>query len=143
MTCSKSADATGRVNQVEIKWVLDASAVLAYLNQEPRGQRLEDMLAEAAISTVNVSEAIAVLIRRGMDAAAARDCLASLRADIVAFDNDLAFDAAILKERNRANGLSLGDCACLATAEWLRATAVTCDSAWEGLSGEVNVVVLR
>lgn len=38
------------------KYVLDASAVLALLNQEPGANRAESILAESYINTVNAAE---------------------------------------------------------------------------------------
>ncbi len=45
-------------------YVLDASAVLAVLNQEPGNNRVSDILGESVISAVNLSEAIAKLIEK-------------------------------------------------------------------------------
>ncbi len=42
------------------KYVLDASALLAFLAGEPRGDTVEEALPEAIVSTVNMSEVIAL-----------------------------------------------------------------------------------
>jgi len=50
------------------KVVLDASAILAFLNEEPGAEKLTDeLLAEASVSTVNVTEAATKLIQGGDD----------------------------------------------------------------------------
>ena len=48
------------------KYVLDASAVLTVLNQEPGKERVETILSQAAVSTVNVAETLGKLMDAGM-----------------------------------------------------------------------------
>ena len=53
------------------KVVLDASAILAFLYEEPGAEKLTDeLLAEASISTVNITEAATKLIQGGDDPSA-------------------------------------------------------------------------
>ena len=46
--------------------VLDASALLAFLNDEPGAERIGDLLPGAIISAVNFSEIVAKLAERGV-----------------------------------------------------------------------------
>ena len=48
------------------KILLDASAVMAVINQEPGYEQTEAVLAHSAISTVNYSEVISILIRNNL-----------------------------------------------------------------------------
>jgi PIN domain nuclease of toxin-antitoxin system len=48
------------------KYVLDASAVLALLNQEPGANQVESLLAESCINTVNAAEVLTKLSDAGM-----------------------------------------------------------------------------
>ena len=48
------------------KYVLDASAVLTILNQEPGKERVEAILGQAATGAVNVAETIGKLMDAGM-----------------------------------------------------------------------------
>ena len=60
------------------KIVLDASALLAILNQEPGAEKLTPELLSAAItSTVNLAEVHSKLVSRGLDPADAWDAALS------------------------------------------------------------------
>ena len=52
-----------------IKHILDASAVLAVLNGERGEKKVIPILAESAVSTVNLTEVVAKLLETGMDEA--------------------------------------------------------------------------
>ena len=81
-------------------WVLDASALMAYLYGEPGIDRVTAALATgAAISTVNLSEVIAKLADRGMPEQRIRDTLETLGLDIAEFDADDALAAGLLRPR--------------------------------------------
>ena len=54
----------------EVSAVLDASALLAYLGEEPGADRVADAIAAGvAMSTVNIAETLSTLAGRGHDAA--------------------------------------------------------------------------
>jgi len=110
--------------------VLDASALLALLNQEEGGDRVAELVvAGATISAVNLSEVAAKLSLAGMPEAQIREALDPLGLDIVPFDLDQAYQAVLLVGPTRAAGLSLGDRACLALASRVGLPAVTADRA--------------
>jgi PIN domain nuclease of toxin-antitoxin system len=48
----------------EPEYLLDASAVLALIQNETGSDRVAGMLATAAMSAVNLAEVIAILVRR-------------------------------------------------------------------------------
>ena len=48
------------------KYVLDASALLTVLNEEPGKERVEAILSQAAVSTVNLAETFGKLLDAGM-----------------------------------------------------------------------------
>lgn len=123
--------------------VLDASAVLAYLHDEPGAAEVGKELDGAAVSAVNFSEAAAKLLERGASAAQARAVLESLQVAVVSFDESLAWLAAALRPVTQAAGLSFGDRACLATAQALGVRAVTADRRWARLRAGVQVQVIR
>jgi PIN domain nuclease of toxin-antitoxin system len=52
--------------------LLDASAVLTLLHEEPGTERVAEFLPTAAISAVNLAEVLIVLERRGVAATEAR-----------------------------------------------------------------------
>lgn len=124
--------------------VLDASAVLALLNQEPGSSRVVAAVADgASISAVNLSEVVAKLVEYGMPIADVRTALDSLSLDVQVFDVDLAYAGGLLRPSTRAAGLSLGDRACLALAERLSCPALTADRAWRNLPVAVPVEIIR
>ena len=77
------------------------------------------MLDHAAISAVNLSEVQAKLVERGTAAELAWSSLVDLDLDVVDFDAAQAKVAGDLRSLTRAQGLSLGDRACLALAQAL------------------------
>src|SRR6478672_5167849 len=106
--------------------VLDASAVLAVVLQERGEDRVNDAIDDGAvILSVNLAEVITTMLQRGMSEARTRAILSTINAQIVPFDEDLAYRAALLRATTRLAGLSLGDRACLALAERLGVPALT------------------
>ena len=125
------------------KYVLDASAVLTVLNQEPGKERVEDILGQAAISTVNVAETIGKLMDAGMSEANAKVSLELLHLDVIDFDIEMARLAGSLKVSTNKLGLSLGDRCCLALGSLRGNTVVTADRLWAKLKLGIQVEVLR
>lgn len=123
--------------------VLDASAILALLNQEEGAERVALFLADAVISTVNLAEVVTRLALAGMPETAIREALAFLPLESVPFDVGQAIEVGLLAPTTRPSGLSLGDRACLVLARRLDATAVTADQAWVGIDAGVAVKLIR
>jgi PIN domain nuclease of toxin-antitoxin system len=124
--------------------VLDASALLAVLNQEAGAENLPpERLAQAIISTVNLAEAHSKLVREGLDPDEAwEDVLAPIQ-ECAPFAAEQAKIAGSLATRTRSLGLSLGDRACLALGLTLKAPVYTTDRAWKGLKLGVRIQVIR
>jgi ribonuclease VapC len=122
--------------------VLDASAVLAYLFEEPGADTVAAlMVRDPLICTVNLSEVMAVLVRDGMAVPEAVTIITELPIDMIDLTLDLALSAgALIALTNRA-GLSLGDRVCLALAKREGLTAVTADTAWTTIAEAVGVEV--
>ncbi|MHC4342112.1 MAG: endo alpha-1,4 polygalactosaminidase [Planctomycetota bacterium] len=114
--------------------VFDASALLTILNDEPGADEVAELLSEASIGTVNLSEAVAKLIDAGMPGQEARRALEILGVRVIHFDVEAAYRAGLLRAATRKEGLSLGDRACLALASQLGIPAVTTDGAWANLA---------
>lgn len=123
--------------------VLDASAILALLNDEPGAAMVADHLAGASISTVNVAETLSKLSDHGMPAAEAFSVLQSLDITVVPFDARQALLAADLRRTTRQAGLSLADRACLALAQDLRLPVMTSDRAWKNVDANVEIILIR
>ena len=123
--------------------VLDASALAAVLLGEPGADAVAPLLAVALVNAVNVAEVLIVLQRHGVGLPAAVRMLETLAFETVAADGVLAREIAEVHGLARSRGLSLADCACLATARARHATAVTADRAWAGLEVGVAISVVR
>lgn len=121
--------------------VLDASALLAYLHNEPGGDSVT--LAAAIISSVNWSEVVQKAIAGGVKTQGMRQDLESLGLVIADFSADEAELAAELWERTRGAGLSLGDRACLALGISKKLRVLTADRSWQDLDLGVEVRLLR
>jgi len=121
--------------------ILDASAVLAYL-QEENGQKLIEAALDAGpcwLSTVNMCEVIGKLCQNGMPLQDAQDVIKGLGLKIIDFDAEQA---------TKPIGASLGDRACLALAEQVMPTkatpvVITAERAWNKLKWPFKIVVIR
>lgn len=124
--------------------VLDASALLALLHDEPGAEEAEPLLERAVISAVNWSEVAQKSLERGVELAGLRDDLEVLGLTIAPFAVEDAEAAAVLRGLTVGLGLSLADRACLALAGRLGIPALTTDRKWAGLEIEaVSVRLLR
>jgi PIN domain nuclease of toxin-antitoxin system len=125
------------------KVVLDTSALLAFVNGEPGGAAVADLIGDAVVSTVNLAEAVTKLMDRGSSLVAARGALAMADYEVAEFDRGQAETTGALVVKTRHKGLSLGDRACLALALRENAPAVTADRAWSDLDLAVAIHIFR
>lgn len=110
--------------------VLDASAVLALIRDEPGGDKVAEHVGRAAISAVNLQEVAKELLACGLDQPVIRELLDELRLDVRAHDADAAYAAAALHGQTKQFGRGLGDRSCLALALSLGVPALTTDREW-------------
>ncbi len=124
--------------------VLDASALLALLNQEPGAEMLTpELLREATMSTVNLSEAQARLVREGADPEEAWQLVVDPIPNIEPFTSEQAKTAGSLVSQTKPLGLSLGDRACLALTLTLNVPVYTADRDWKKLNLGIPIHILR
>ena len=123
--------------------VLDASALLAYLQREPGAASVRAVLGSACMSTVNWTEVIQKAAGSGNEAAELRTDLESLGLVLEPFSASQAGIAGTLREPTMELGLSLGDRACLALAIEKGETILTADRIWERLSVGIRIDVIR
>ena len=126
-----------------IEFVLDASALLAFLEGEPGADVVQLVLDRSALSTANWSEVCQRAIARHLDVADLRDDVLGLGLELSPMTALDAENAAVLWPAKRPAGLSLGDRACLALTERLGAPALTADRAWLDLSLGIPVRAIR
>jgi ribonuclease VapC len=125
------------------KYVLDASALIALVNEEPGADKVGPLMPHSVISAVNYCETIQRLTRSGIPQEEVKLVLTQLVAPPIPFDETLAYVAASIHGRSRAHGLSFGDCACLALARSLELPAVTAEKEWEKVDVGVKIVRIR
>jgi PIN domain nuclease of toxin-antitoxin system len=126
------------------KCVLDASAILAVLQNEMGSEVLTDeVLEESVASAVNLAEVQTSMVRRGVPADEAWMRAGIPVSQVMAFTEDQARVAGTLVRETRRLGLSLGDRACLALALELNAPVYTADRIWKKLSLGIPIRMLR
>lgn len=123
--------------------VLDASALLAVLHEEPGWKNVEPLLETAAITAVNWSEVVQKSIARGVRVDGLREDMVALGLDIVPFTADDAEIAADLWRKTHRRGLSLGDRSCIALGIRLGLPVVTADKAWKGFGAGIEIRLIR
>jgi ribonuclease VapC len=131
--------------------VLDASALLAYLQGEKGEQRVAVAIGTGCcISSANLAEVLTKRADAGDDPRELARLLASggLVGDgdqsrSVDLDYEDAIEMAALRAVTRSAGLSLGDRACLALALRGRWDVLTADAVWATIPLEIKVEVIR
>lgn len=123
--------------------VLDASALLALMRNEPGAATVASCLSRAVICAVNQAEVQSTLVAAGLDEQVAWWHIGQLECESVPFDAHLAAIAGGLVGRTRRLGLSLGERACLALALDRHASAYTTNAAWKNLSLGIDVAIVE
>jgi PIN domain nuclease of toxin-antitoxin system len=123
--------------------ILDASAIMAVVFQEPGEAVVRGIGRETAASAVNISEVYARAVERGSTEALVGLAISTLAINVCQFDALDALEAARLRPRTRHLGLSLGDRACLALAQRLGLPVLTADRRWAKLDIGVEVRLIR
>lgn len=124
--------------------VLDASAVLAMLNEEAGADVVTAKLAGSVMSVVNLAEVLGKVSDVGGDILAVERLLRAAGLEFIPLDAADAKMAAALRRVDGGMALSLGDRCCLALA--LRsdpAEVLTADQAWRSLDLPLTVQLLR
>lgn len=126
--------------------VLDASAVLALLQDESGADEVEDAIdSGAVISAVNLAEVLGKMVDAGAAPDAATGLVLGLFAEVEVFGLQAARDTAAIRAVAPDRSLSMGDRACLSLARLRSLPVVTADRAWRQVAGplEVDVRVVR
>lgn len=123
--------------------VLDSSAVLAVLWNEPGNELVLQRIDGAIISAVNHAEVLTKIADRSSDGTRAIRLLTNLAVEVVGFDEAQAEAVGALRTKTKHLGLSLGDRACLALATTKGWPVLTADKAWTELSLNIEVQLVR
>ena len=129
-------------------YVLDTWAVIAYLEDEPSGEKVEDLIATAHeeqipihMSVVNVGEVWYTIAREVSEeeANASVKFLRDLRIQFEDVNWDLTQEAARFKSKNK---MSYADAFAAALAKIKKADLVTGDGEFKPLDGEIKIAWL-
>ena len=123
--------------------VLDASAVLVLLLDEPGAEAVAPVLAEAVVSTLNLAEVLSQLTDRGADVVGLSSHLASAGVLVEPMTEADAAEVALLRRLDTDRLLSMGDRSCLALARRLSVPVLTADRAWSDVDCGVEVRQVR
>lgn len=124
--------------------LLDASAILALLHDEPGADVVEEHLPGAFVMAVNLEEVVGILVREGMAPPVVARALAPLALKVAPFTEEMAWASGVLR-RELPAGLGIAGRACLAAASVLGASVLTADASWRKAAAafRVDVTVLR
>lgn len=121
--------------------VVDASVVLAWLQDEPGADEAEPLLMEGVIGAANWSEVLQKVRQHGAPAGVVARLLASFGltvVDVTPADAEIAADL-----WHRGTLLSLADRLCIALGVRAGLPVATADAAWTELEGGPPVILVR
>lgn len=122
--------------------ILDASAIVAFLLDEPGQEIVAEAILDGALAcTANLAEVMTLLVRGGMSMADAGQVITELPIGRVNLDLDLALNAGALVVHTKPFGLSLGDRICLALAAREGLPALTGDREWTNVAPLIGISV--
>jgi len=123
--------------------ILDASAMLAFLHNEPGADRVRQTLDTAHVSAVNWAEVVQKSLARQVDVTGMQEEFIEVGVVFEPFTSSQAELAAHLWTKTCRCGLSLADRACLALAVEQKAAVLTADRVWAELKLGIDIQLLR
>ena len=135
---TEGASTFGHVRATDL---LDASAVLAWLQKEPGADQLDAIIEHSSIGAANWSEVLQKSWQHGRDGDEVAALLETLGLEVESVTPELAVEAARMWPR--CPDLSLADRLCLAAGKARAATVWTADRSWANRSLGVAVKLLR
>jgi ribonuclease VapC len=121
--------------------IVDASVVLAWLQDEPGADEAEPLLMEGLIGAANWSEVLQKVRQQGAPAGVVGRLLASFGLTVVDVTRADAEIAAGFWQRGTT--LSLADRLCLALAMRVELPVATADAAWTAIDDGPQVILVR
>lgn len=123
--------------------VLDASALLALIFDEPGGDAVAKVSRGSWLLSVNFSEVVQRVIAIDGNPDRAEEAVDRLEVEIVPFDRKLARIAAELREHTAFMGASFADRACLALSLQSGRRVLSADRDWAKLDLGIDIHLIR
>lgn len=124
--------------------VLDASAVLALIHNEPGSDLVEAEMAGAVLGTANLAEVVGKLVDAELDVARLRGLLGAAGVTVEPLTAADAELAGALRSLEGGQSLSLGDRCCLAlTLRSDPGEVLTADRAWADVDLPIRIRLIR
>ncbi|NGM38021.1 MULTISPECIES: type II toxin-antitoxin system VapC family toxin [Methylobacterium] len=121
------------------RFVLDASALLALLLEEPGADKVKDVLDQCVMTAVNLAEVVSHYAKLGAERHDIEALLRPLPIQLIPVDTMLSYDAGLLRSVTLEGGLSLGDRYCLALANREGVPALTAERRWPEIASVAGV----
>ncbi len=113
-----------------ITCVLDASALMALINQEPGAEVVARKLSHSCISVVNFAEVLTKMLEYGIEIEKAKRALDNFNLCLIPFDDEQIEGTSLLRIATKQYGLSLADRVCLNLGKILNLPILTADQIW-------------
>ena len=124
--------------------ILDASALLALIQEETGAEIIKPLLKFSVMSAVNVTETLSVLQRTNISPEEGLTLITDIVPTIVPFDLEQAEQVAKLHPLVQPQGLSLADRACIALGIKLQIPIYTADRIWDELKlDNIDIRLIR
>lgn len=124
--------------------VLDASALLALIQEERGAEIIKPLLKSSIMSVINVTETLSVLQKTNIPPQEGLALIADIVSTIVSFDLEQAEEVARLHPLVKTQGLSLADRACITLGMKLQLPIYTADKVWSNLQlDNANIKLIR